>query len=339
MVLTDKSNLEKILIEQVSSAGSVGLVTHKDPDGDGLPACLMLKKILNCYGVQSSVILERDLSDKYDFLSAREIVEVFQENMHFELLILLDCHESERIGRCSPLVTKAKEVIAIDHHPSNNLIKSSYNYIDADVVSTGVLLYELFRDKISEMIPQDRKYCAEVVYTTILNDTDNFINRNTDCMTFKVCSELMNLGLIPGEVAFHFLYSRSASEMKLLGEVLSTIRIYEEGQIVFIHSTLEMLERNHLGLESTSKIIGWLKGLKNVKITAYFREDSFNKYKLSLRSNYINVNKIARIYGGGGHDKAAGCEMEGNLESIQVELRNRLIDGLKNLQLEPVVNK
>ena len=105
--------------------------------------------------------------------------------------------------------------------------------------------------------------------------------------------------------------------MRFVGEVLATIDTRENGKILFITSTVEMLKRNNLNQDENSKITRFVKGTKGVLCTIFLQEVNKNRYRISLRSNHINVNKIAVKFGGGGHMKASGCEMRDELSKLK----------------------
>ncbi|MCF7858472.1 MAG: hypothetical protein K9N07_03995 [Candidatus Cloacimonetes bacterium] len=174
----------------------------------------------------------------------------------------------------------------------------------------------MFQNEINQLDTKTANYIAQAVYTTILNDTDNFLNQNVDENTFYICADLMKYNIKPGKITEYFLLNKPANEIRFVGEVLSTIETYDDDQILFMYSTLEMMKRNNVSHEGTSKLTRWVKGTHNVKATVLLNQVVRNRYRISFRSNYINVNKIAVKYGGGGHEKASGCEMKGSLESL-----------------------
>ena len=119
--------------------------------------------------------------------------------------------------------------------------------------------------------------------------------------------------------------------MRFAGEALSTIETYEDGKILLMHSTQDMLNRNGLFGKEASKLTRWVKGDKGVQVVVSMQEVKPNRYRFSLRSNFIDVNKIAVKYGGGGHKKASGCEIKGTLEELQNIILNDIREQLTNL--------
>ena len=313
---------ELVIMKQHFSAAvnkydSIGIITHKTPDGDGLGASLAMQELLACWNKKADVVLEEPISAIYDFLDGERRTIIFSENLRYDLLIILDCHEKERVGRCEPLIPFSQKVFALDHHIQCELIPDSETFININAVSVGVIIFQMFEDEIDALPTESAQYIATAIYTSILNDTDNFLNTNVDAETFAICSKLMKYDIQPGRITELFLLSKSANEMRFVGEVLSSIQTFDNDTILFIDSTLDMLQRNGLDLKANSKLTRWVKGTKNMKISICFQEVNRDRYRLSLRSNYVDVNKIATKHGGGGHKKASGCEIKGNLDTIK----------------------
>ncbi len=318
---------KELLLSSVQN-GKTAILTHKNPDGDGFCAALMLQEILHNFGSNVDIVLEKEILPIYDYLEGHERSREYYDHMMYQNLIILDCHEKSRIGKCAPLIFTAKSVIAIDHHVKQETIEKAHTYIDTDEVSTGSILFRMFEKEIATLPAESKLYISNAVYTTILNDTDNFINANTDAETFRICSELMKYGLIPGDITEKFLLNKSPEYMRFVGEVLASIDTYDNGKVLFITSTIEMLKRNGLGQDENSKITRYVKGTKGVLCTIFFQEVNKNRYRLSLRSNEVNVNKIAVKFGGGGHIKASGCEMRDNLTNLKRILLEEIRDQL-----------
>lgn len=325
MIIENLSEIKNNLLKAIKKYSKIAILTHKNPDGDGLPASLALQEILLQQNIISDIILEEESSELYDFLDGYERTKVFSEYMIYDLLIILDCHEIERIGICAPLIPTAKHIIAIDHHILSTPIADADTYIDTSTVSAGAIIFNMFKDMMHDFNEESANYIAQAIYTTILNDTDNFLNQNVNEDTFLICSQLMKYKINPGRITEMFLLNKPANEIRFVGEVLSTIETYDNDQILFMHATNDMLKRNKVGHDGNSKLTRWVKGTHNVKVTVLYHQIVKNRYRLSLRSNYINVNKIAVKYGGGGHKKASGCEMRGTLE----ELKNILLEDIR----------
>jgi len=316
MKINSLPELKEILLNTLKGRPEIGIVTHENPDGDGIGAALALQEILLTLNYKSDIILEEKIPEVYGFLNAESRTCVFDNELSYRTLIVLDCHEKERLGSCKPLIPKAEKIIVIDHHIENNIIESDY-FIDSSKVSVGVIIFLSFLAEIHKMNKQSALYVAEAVYLSIINDTDNFINSNVDAETFRISSQLMELGLDPGSITKSFLLNKSPAEMRYVGGILNTIKELCHGKVVFMNSTPKMRQQNRLDSTADSKILRWVKGMKNVEVVGYFSQTAAGNYKLSLRSVSVNVNTIAEKFGGGGHKKASGCSIEGSLAEVE----------------------
>ncbi|MCD6180839.1 MAG: bifunctional oligoribonuclease/PAP phosphatase NrnA [Candidatus Cloacimonetes bacterium] len=319
-LLPTLNDLKHVINTALKNYESIGIITHVHPDGDGFCAALALQEYLRNRGLESDIVLEEDISEQYDFLQGRKRSITYHRHLTYDLIFILDTHEARRVGACAALLDPAREIIVIDHHELAEEITGSHMYINTSTVSAGAILFDLFHDEILALPKEPALYVASCIYTTILNDTDNFINANVTTEVFTIASHLMDLGINPGYIVEKFFNNRRPDEMRFIGEVLSTIETIDNDAVLFIDSTIDMMERNNVTDEATSKMTRWVKGLKNVKVIVYFREAAENSYRLSLRSNVINVNTIAVKHGGGGHIKASGCSMTGTLNTIKNQI-------------------
>jgi len=306
------------LLMAVKEAKSIGLTTHINPDGDGLCTCLALKRILKHLGYEAEIIVDELNLDRYNYLNANEELIAYQDDLVYELLVVIDLHDYSRLSDRVHLAEKAKTVAVLDHHEiEDDLMDCTFSWVKTSAVCTGWMLNEMFKTVIRTMSAEDMLYVGNCLYTTLLNDTNNFTNANTDKHSFELSAALCNYGTKPYLIHRLFMVSRTPVELKLVGEILSTIELYDDGKILFMHSTREMLTRNNLDDEATSNITRWVQDLKGVETIAYFREENTDDYRLSLRSKTINVHSIAIQYEGGGHLQASGCHCLGTLPDIK----------------------
>jgi phosphoesterase RecJ-like protein len=323
-ILKTLNDLRQVFEAALNRYDDIGIITHVNPDGDGFCAALALQEYLRYRSKHAEIILEDEISEQYDFLQGRKRSISYHQGLSYKLIFILDAHESRRVGICRALLDSATEIIIIDHHELAEEIAGAHLYIDATQVSVGALLFDLLHKEIEAMPAELAQYIATCVYTSILNDTDNFINANVTAEVFATAARLMHLGINPGEVVEKFFHNRRAEEMRFVGEVLSTIETRDDDAVLFMNSTQEMLDRNHLDDNATSKMTRWVKGLHRVKVIVYFREIAPQSFRLSLRSNEVNVNAIAVKYDGGGHIKASGCSMTGTLEEIKATILDEI---------------
>lgn len=308
----------------------IGIMSHVNPDGDGLCASLALQRLLLRLSYASSIVVDEGNLDRFAFLMQDSTIELYRPELNYDMVIVLDCNSGGRLGMRQALLESATTIILLDHHErENGVIPAQFSYIDPAYVSVGAILFELFKEDIRQLDEKDRKHIAACLYTTILNDTNNFTNANVNPEVFRVAGEITALGIAPHLIYKEYFLNHSAYEMRYVGEVLSTIELHLDERILFMHSSLEMLERNALGSEEVLSITRWVQGVKGLDVIVYFREEAPELFKLSLRSLKLDVNLIALKFGGGGHKNAAGCHINGSLDSIKAQIKELLVNSLE----------
>jgi len=331
MLFSDLNLFKTHLLDSIHLAQNITIITHKNPDGDGLAACLALKFLISkLFSKNSTILLEKKAPDFLSFLDVCNQTIYESNSLSTDLLICLDCHEIGRTNLSPDLFSNTTNHFYIDHHEIiQKAVNSDYNYyIDTEEVSTGIILHKMFSDLLSSLDYSSKKYYADCIYTTILNDTDNFLNSNVDKHSYQICAELMDFGLVPNKVIMDFMLKKPMNYYKFIGNVMSTLESFNDGQIVFLHSTLKMLDELGLDQDATSKMMRWTKGIEEAKLQVYFQEHSPDVFRLSFRSDFYDVSEFAKKFHGGGHKRAAGCEINADLDSVKKLILNNLKDLL-----------
>ncbi len=305
-----------VIFDKVKAGESIAIITHNNPDGDGLAACLGLKRLLASMKMELDIVLQGDSLDKLDFLGVDKYTKALEQDMAYDNLLIIDCHGYDRIDEAKILVERAKSVLVIDHHIITTLVDNAEYYIDDQATSVGIIIYQVLKDELRNADKESQNYYAQAIYTTIINDTNNFLNTNVNKEVFDVCSELLDYRIIPADISMKFLYQKEANEFKMIGESLSTIKLFHDNKTLLFFTTREFLDENNLDDSATSKMTQWIKGVKDVEVVLYYWEKSKSEYKFSIRSEVHNVQVIAKKFGGGGHDKASGFTAIGDIKDI-----------------------
>lgn len=324
MLISKLSQLHTTVSALCRQPGKIALLTHTNPDGDGLPACLAMKEILRKMGHKADVVLEAKPPKDMLFLKTSDEILIYDETMEYSTAFMIDCHEPERTGKASALIEKATNVIAIDHHEKHDLNSKWYYYIDPATVSAGAIILKTYYEDIKKYKIDDKRYISDCLYTTILNDTDGFINNNTDSEVFRLCSQLCKLGTIPSQVMESFVLNNTPQKLKFIGQAMASSELYFEDRVMFILSTQENFQENDLTSEAASKVTKWVKGAHGIDVFIYARELEDGDFRLSLRSPVVNCNKICGKFGGGGHTSASGCHIKGNLADMKKAILNEV---------------
>ncbi|MCL1827407.1 MAG: DHH family phosphoesterase [Candidatus Cloacimonetes bacterium] len=326
MILNDIQAIEKIF--EGIRGKRVGIVTHEFPDGDGLSVSIGLYQVLKAiYEADPYIIMDSEYPSFLEFLEYKKcrIMSFAQYqsevNSDFDLLVVLDCHEPDRID-CDPSIyKKSKQVLVIDHHEviGESLVNEYSYFVDREATSTGVILhralFELLKSKVEGVVPEWMEIYRDSIYTSIVNDTDNFANSNSNRETFTVISDLMILGLKPYLLVKQFIFNHPVEYFRFIGSTLSTIA--KKDHIAYFVATQKMLKDNGLKEDAYSKMMRWVKGAKDVWIMVSFQEYENNLWRVSLRSETHDMAEIAQHFEGGGHKKASGFQLIGDIETIK----------------------
>lgn len=288
------------------------VTSHVNPEGDAIGSqvatALLLKKMGKKY-----VIVDSDATPKaYTFILEGEKIKTRLEvGDRFDAVVSVDCPSVARTGSIARYFGRAKAVINIDHHISNEKF-GTVAWIEPQMSSAGEMLYHLY-NKLNIRIDARS---ARAMYIAILTDTGHFAYESTTSQTHLVVSELLKSGIRPLDVSNRLNETKSINDLRLLCGTLSTLRLHSGGLIVTLYTSAKMLNRLRLKPESTENFVNYGRSINSAKVAAFFleRPDKPGEVHVSLRSKgEIDVNRIARVFKGGGHHNAAGCLIRGTI--------------------------
>lgn len=296
-----------ILAEILKGKKTVALGGHVRPDGDCVGSCMGLYLYLKEQypAIETDVYLEK-IPDSFHLLKDTDVIRhEIREGQVYDLFICLDCGDVSRLGFSGPLFECAGETACIDHHISNEAFADS-NYIVPDASSTSELVYTLLdKEKIS-------RFCAEALYMGIAHDTGVFQYSCTSPETMEAAAELMRKGIDGNSIIDKTFYEKTYVQNQILGKaLLESMLILDKRCIVSSVSRKEMdfFEAVPADLEG---IVSQLRNTKGTEVAMFLYELDYQTYKVSLRSKgTVDVSKIAKYFGGGGHVRAAGFTMKG----------------------------
>lgn len=310
--------LKAALRQLLKAEMPIGIVSHVNPDGDGFCASLFMAGWLKLHGRDAVIITDGDDLERFSHLLGDAKVISYKDDLSFSSLVVLDCNSMGRLGKRAELVNKAERVWLIDHHVvEHGLIPAHHSFIDQTHVCVGAILFSALEQELTALPETERTYLASCLYTTILNDTNNFTNGNTDAAVLELAGRVSAMGIKPHLLYRAYFQNQSWQEMRYTGEVLSTIEVHYGGRVLLLWSSLEMAARNGINPGDVLNVTRWVQGVKGIQAIVFIREEQPGHYKLSFRSMKVDVNRLAAAYGGGGHVNASGCHMSGELGSIK----------------------
>jgi phosphoesterase RecJ-like protein len=319
------SDLERIV--QVVREGKRFLITsHENPDGDAIGSMLGLGLALEMAGKDVVFYNKDGIPRVLEFLSGSEKVNSSLNSIQasFDCTLIVDCTDTSRVGKeFERFIVSGRcgTKVIVDHHQTNKPSAELY-LLNPDASSTGMIIYFLLQTLSLKITPD----IAKNLYTTIVVDTGSFRYSNTSHETFRIAADLVELGADPWEISRAIYESEPIAKLKLLGVVLRTLEVSEDGRLAWVFVDREMLKMTGTSREDTEGIVNFPRSIKGVEVAMLFREEEPGdndrpRWKVSLRSNGgVNVSLIAERFGGGGHKRAAGCLIAGTLTDVKSRL-------------------
>lgn len=283
----------------VDKSKKIAISAHVNPDGDALGSSLSLRRSLELYGKEVDVIKVSDIDDYLGFLPELEYYKD-NEDKDYDLFIILDCSEFDRIGSANLICQKTPKKIVIDHHVGGK-ISTDLDMIYSDSPATCQLVYEVI-DRLN--LPMDSTI-ASLLYTGIVTDTGRFMYSNVNKDTFDIAGKLLENGAEFQEIYKNLYQNKEISKLKFESEIISRVNFFDDKAFVAI----DQKTCNKFGVQigDSESIVNMLRDLKGIEVSCIIKEYSANEFKVSLRSKEkADVSKIARENGGGGHIRAAG---------------------------------
>lgn len=314
----------KAVKEKIESARSVTIISHVHPDADTLGTALGIYALLKKEQKRVEVVnYSTDLPRYLDFLPHFEKI---KQRIDYadSLVITCDSGSLDRLG----FSVEKRELINIDHHPSNTMYGSINVVIDA-CASASQAAYMLFKEIYT--INADAATCF---YAALLSDTRYFTTSSVKQSVFDVASELAEAGADPRQIAYHFTQKRSLSSLRILQRALESLRFYEDARIATIFVTKEDIEASGATMPDMDGLVDYAKSLVTVQI-AVFAIETDKGIRISLRSKGADVSLVAAAFDGGGHKVAAGFTLK---ESRLQESIDTILEKIRTLGLldEPI---
>ena len=298
----------------LKNAKRVAIFTHMRPDGDAVGSSLALSCALESLGKQTQVCLETELSPNLQTLGGLEKLQRFPKD-EFDLLVMLDCADEARLGALHDDFLRAKRkqipTVNIDHHISNTRY-AKYNFVKP--CSANCMLVAQLIEYLGA--PLDKK-TAEYLAVGLITDSGNFSHDDVTGETFALAQKLSEAGVEFGTLNYQLLKRQSKARAALYAKTMSKLRYYHGERFAVAVITRTLLEETGATQAETEGFVDFPLSVDGVEVAAAVMETKFRQYRVSLRTkSYADANKIVGTFGGGGHIRAAGCMLFGDLEEV-----------------------
>lgn len=314
----------KEIIEAITRGQSFLVTAHVRLDGDALGSELAVYLMLKDLGKKVVVYNQDATPVHYRFLPASEnIVHAPGAMEQYDTAMILDCSELERVGEQAEAIGEIINLINIDHHISNDGF-CDLKLIDARASSTGELIFRLMQEMGFKLT---KDICTNL-YAAILTDTGGFRYSNTRRDALWAAGTLVENGADPQWISENIYESDPPAKLKLRARTLETLSLDMGSKVGSLTVTQKMLQETGASMDYTEGFVDIPRAVQGIEIAALYTQMNGNGFKISLRSKgRVNVERIAKKFGGGGHVNAAACRIEGDIDSV----KSKIMEAIKEL--------
>jgi bifunctional oligoribonuclease and PAP phosphatase NrnA len=299
------------------------VTSHARPDGDAIGSQMAMAYALRQLGKDAQTISADPAPPQFQtFPGVGDIRVSAAVDGHFDAVIVMECSDLSRTG-----VEGLDKyfVINIDHHPGNKSY-GAINWFDSGAAACSEMVFDVIAALGVTLTPE----IATHIYIAILTDTGGFHFSHITPRTFEICRRCVEAGADPEAIARAVYDSGTIGRLRLMGAVLHNLEFEADGRAAVAALTLRLLLETGATHEDSDGLINIPLNVKDIQAVAFFKEIAPDSFRVSLRSKgRVDVNRVAGVFGGGGHKNAAGCTMHGPYSEARARLVAELRQALK----------
>jgi phosphoesterase RecJ-like protein len=322
MTVSEPATVARVA-EEIRRRQQFVISSHVRPDGDAIGSQLAMAYALRTLGKQVRIV-NRDPAppELRVFPGVSEIEIAPQIDEPLDAVVIMESGDLTRTG-----VTGLDRgyVINIDHHVGNAMY-GAINWFDVSAAACGEMVFDL----VGELGVPLSYEIATHIYVAIITDTGSFHYSAISPRTFDICRQCVEAGVSPPSVARSLFDSNSLGRLKLFGAVLSGMELDDTGRLATIVVDRRLADACGGTYEDTDGLINLPLTVKDIQAVVFFKENAPDDWRVSMRSKgEIDINAVARQFGGGGHKNASGCSAVGRLDDLKATFRAKILDQMR----------
>ena len=323
----DRSSRE-LALDEVRRGDRFVVVTHENPDGDALGSLIAMQEVLTALGKDSVMFIDTSefpLPHEYRFLPLPGLVPTTPEDLGERTIMFLDCGNLDR-GPGDALEHPGSKIVNIDHHHDNTRF-GTINHVVPEASCTAEIVWDLMHAMGVEFTIT----IAEALYVGLVTDTGRFMYENTGPRAHLMAAELIEAGVDVHEIYRRVYEGVPYGKLALLARGLASVERFDNGSLTLTRLTAEDFTQAGAEESYAEGVIDHLRAVEGTAVAALVRDrigssDDERPRKVSLRSSddRVDVSRIARAQGGGGHRGAAGFSTALTWEELVSFLRGEI---------------
>jgi bifunctional oligoribonuclease and PAP phosphatase NrnA len=298
------------------------ITSHVRPDGDAIGSSLAMAYALRRLGKDVRVVFRDEPPAPLQVFPGVTDIEVAgRVDDPGDAVIVMESGDLQRTGVDG---LQRGFVINIDHHLGNSMY-GSLNWFDLSAAACGEMVFELVRELGVALTVE----IATHIYVAILTDTGSFHYSSISPRTFEICRQCVEAGVDPPSVARSIFDSNNLGRLKLFGAVLSKMELDATGRLATVYVDHKLASDCGGTYEDTEGLINLPLTVKEIQAVVFFKEDGPDDWRISMRSKGdVDINAVAKQFGGGGHKNASGCGAKGSIDELKVLFREKITEQI-----------
>jgi phosphoesterase RecJ-like protein len=302
------------------------------PDGDSIGSSLALAWALREIGTDARVVHhDRPPIQLAEFPGIEDVEVGDRVPAGTDAVVVLECGDLARTGLSG---FDGLPVINIDHHPGNTGY-GDVQWFDGTAAACGELVFEII-DELGVPLTENM---ATQLFVAVVTDTGSFRYPGVSPRTFSISARLLEAGADPVSVARKLFDSHSLGRLRLQAAVLQSLEVRASGRLALLTLTDATLAETGGAPEETDGLINLPLSVKAIQAAVFFKEAEDGHWRVSLRSKGdIDVGRVARGFGGGGHKNASGFTLQGPLPAVRETVLARVAPEVEAHAEPPVAD-
>lgn len=289
--------------------------THVNPDPDAICSELVMAMYLRSRGKTVHIINEDVVPPRYSFLPGSKTIKKFQrkKKISYDVAIVLDCGDLDRIGKVQYCLQEGKPLINIDHHITNDGF-GDLNFVLPEVSSSAEIVYLMLK-KLGARLTDSM---AKNIYVGIMTDTGSFRYENTTAQTHRVVADLLKFKFSPTKLYQQIYETMPLKDIQSFVKVINSFETHYQGRVVCVLLPKKISSQFSQSFDLRDTIFRFLRAIRGVEVLIILTAVGSKETRANLRSTgSVNVAKVAHHFKGGGHRRASGCVIEGSLKEAR----------------------
>ena len=307
--MTEQLNVQQ-MAERLCAADNILVLCHKNPDGDTIGCGSALCHALKALGKTAAVLCSDAVPSRYSFTAPVP----FRGEFEPKTVVAVDVASVQLFGENNGVPQYTRHVdLCIDHHTGNSGY-ADFTLLDGNAAAAAELLYEV----ISEMGVEITPLIANCLYTGLATDTGCFRFSSTTANTHLVAAQLILAGAQVEELNTMLFDTKPRERMEAERIARNHLEYHLEGRCALMYLTRDEIEQSGVDPADLEELTSLPISIEGVKVGLLLRQQPGGSYRISVRAaKGVDACAIARRLGGGGHTRAAGCELLGNLDNAK----------------------